>query len=203
MAVTGVIGIGYVILHVIGNLLVFQGPEAINSYATFLKGLGELLWVLRAVLLAAVVLHVVAAYQLTVMSRAARPVGYAKREPQTSTWASRSMRFGGVLLLVFIVVHILQFTTGTVDPARAFSREDVYGNIVASFRIWWVTLFYVTAMVALGMHLLHGAWASVRTIGVRQPSPSPLRKRAGLVIAAFVWAGFTIVPLAVFLGFLR
>ena len=104
MGVTGLIGIGFVILHMAGNLLAFRGPDAINAYAHFLASTGEALWLLRTVLIVSVILHVIAAYQLTMQNRAARPVGYAKREPQVSTWAARTMRWGGVLLLVFIAV---------------------------------------------------------------------------------------------------
>src|SRR6266550_2679601 len=111
MGVTGLIGIGFVIVHSLGNLLVFRGS--------------------------------------------------AKHEHQVATVASRTMRWGGALLLVFIVLHILHFTTGTIRPAGVFSAEDVYANVVTSFRIWWVSLFYVLAMVALGLHLFHGAWSSV------------------------------------------
>src|SRR3979411_98547 len=203
MGVTGLIGIGFVILHSLGNLLVFRGPEAINSYSHFLKSTGELLWTLRLVLLLAVILHVIAAIQLTRQSRAARPIGYTKRETQVATISSRTMRWGGALLLGFIVVHILQFTTGNLRPAGVFSREDVYANVVTSFRIWWVTLFYVVAMLALGLHLFHGAWSSVRSIGVSPPSPHPLHRRGSVLIALFVWAAFTAIPVAVFSGFVR
>jgi succinate dehydrogenase / fumarate reductase cytochrome b subunit len=200
MAVTGLIGIAFLVGHVLGNLLAFRGPEALNAYSAFLKSTGELLWIVRAVLIAAVVLHVVAAYQLTMQNRAARPIGYVRREPQVSTLASRTMRWGGVLLLVFIVVHILHFTTGTIRPTGLFSPTDVYGNIVGSFRIWWVALFYVVAMIALGAHIYHGAWSSVRTIGFAQPSPDPLHRRVALVLALLLWLGFTAIPVAVFLG---
>jgi succinate dehydrogenase / fumarate reductase, cytochrome b subunit len=203
MGVTGLIGIGFVILHSLGNLLVFRGPAAINSYSHFLKSTSELLWTLRAVLLVAVVLHVIAAIQLTRQSRAARPIGYTRTETQVATISSRTMRWGGVLLLVFIVVHILHFTTGNIRPAGVFSREDVYANVVTSFRIWWVALFYVLAMIALGLHLFHGAWSSVRSIGVSPPSPQPLHRRLSLLIAVFVWAAFTAIPVAVFSGIVR
>lgn len=200
MAVTGLIGIAFLVGHVLGNLLAFRGPEALNAYSAFLKSTGELLWIVRAVLITAVVLHVIAAYQLTMQNRAARPIGYVRREPQVSTLASRTMRWGGVLLLVFIVVHILHFTTGTVRPTGLFTPADVYGNIVGSFRIWWVALFYVVAMIALGAHIYHGAWSSVRTIGFAQPSPDPLHRRVALVLALLLWLGFTAIPVAVFLG---
>jgi succinate dehydrogenase / fumarate reductase cytochrome b subunit len=203
MGVTGLIGIGFVVVHSLGNLLVFRGPAAINSYSHFLKSTGELLWGLRVVLIVAVILHVIAAVQLTRQSRAARPTAYTKQERQVATVASRTMRWGGALLFVFIVLHILHFTTGTIRPAGVFSSDDVYANVVTSFRIWWVALFYVVAMLALGLHLFHGAWSSVRSIGVSPPSPQPLHHRISLVIAVLVWAAFTAVPIAVAAGIVR
>lgn len=200
MGVTGLIGIGFVLLHMAGNLLAFRGSEALNAYAHFLASTGELLWLLRFVLIAAVILHVIAAYQLTLQNRAARPVGYVNREPQVSTWAARTMRWGGVLLLVFIVLHIMHFTNPGWRPDGVFVKSDVYANIVISFRIWWVTLFYVLAMMSLGLHLYHGVWSSVRSIGAAQPSPRPLHRRVALALAVALWLGFTAVPVAVFAG---
>ena len=210
MAVTGLIGIGFVILHVAGNLQAFQGRDKLNGYSALLHGSGaEALWVLRVVLIVAVVLHVLAAVQLTRRARAARPVGYHDREPQISTIASRTMRWGGALILVFIVFHLLHFTTRQVDPAGwaqrmdAKGRYDIYGNITASFRIWWVTAFYLIAMIALGLHLWHGTWSFGRTLGVAKPAGHPMRKRIAPVIAFVVWFGFSIVPIAVALGVIR
>lgn len=200
MGVTGLIGIGFVIAHMAGNLLTFRGAEAINAYAHFLASTGELLWILRLILIASVILHVVAAYQLTMQNRAARPDGYVNREPQVSTWAARTMRWGGVLLLVFIVLHIMHFTNPGWRPQGGFVKADVYTNIVTSFRVWWITLFYVAAMLALGLHLYHGAWSSVRSIGLSQPSERPLHRTVALAIAVIVWLGFTAVPVAVFAG---
>src|SRR2546423_8439999 len=200
MGVTGLIGIGFVILHSLGNLLVFRGPDALNSYSHFLKSTGELLWALRIVLVVAVILHVIAAVQLTRQNRAARPIGYVKRDPQAATIASRTMLWGGALLLVFIVVHILHFTTGTIRPTGFFSHQDVYANVVTSFRVWWVTLFYVVAMVSLGFHLFHGAWSSVRSVGVSPASPNPLHHRISSGLAILIWAAFTAVPVAAFTG---
>ena len=203
MGVTGLIGVGFVIIHSLGNLLVFRGAGAINSYSHFLKSSGELLWGVRVVLIIAVVLHVIAAVQVSRQSVAARPVGYVKREAQVATMASRTMRWGGALLLIFIVVHILHFTTGTIRPAGYFNTEDVYANVVSSFRIWWVALFYMVSMMALGLHLFHGAWSSVRSLGVSPPSPRPLHRRVSLLVALLVWAAFTAIPLAVITGALR
>lgn len=200
MGVTGLIGIGFVIGHMAGNLLAFDGPDAINAYAHFLQSSGELLWILRVVLISAVVLHIVAAVQLTIQNRAARPQGYESREPQVSTWAARTMRWGGVILVVFIVLHIMHFTTGDWQPGGFFSDTDVFTNIVLSFRIWWVTLFYLVAMVALFLHVYHGAWSSVRSIGLSPPSANPLQRRVALALAVLLFIGFSAVPIAVFLG---
>lgn len=201
MGVTGIIGIGFVLAHITGNMLVFRGPNAINSYSHFLHGPGaELLWVARIVLIAAVILHIAAAYSLTQQSHAARPEGYVERVPQVSTLASRFMRWGGVLILIFIVLHILHFTTGTLSPGGAYVEGDVYHNIVQSFHVWWVALFYMVSMAVLGLHLYHGAWSSARTLSITGDSPNPRHHRLSLLIALVVWLGFTIVPLGVLLG---
>lgn len=200
MGVTGLIGIGFVLGHMAGNLLAFRGPDAINDYAHFLQSTGELLWILRTVLIVAVILHVIAAVQLTLQNRAARPQGYVKRRPQVSTWGVRTMRLSGALLLLFIILHILHFTTGGWRPSGTFSETDVYSNIVLSFRIWWVTLFYVVAMISLGLHLYHGAWSSVRSLGLSQPSGDALHRTVAMGVAIILWLGFTAVPVAVFVG---
>ena len=127
-------------------------------------------------------------------------MAYARRVPQVSTLASRTMRWGGVLLLVFIVFHILHFTTGTIRPGGTFTDGDVYDNAVSAFRIPWVAAFYIVSMVALAMHLYHGAWSSFRSLGVAPPSPAPLKRRAALLIAIVVAAGFALVPIAVLSG---
>jgi succinate dehydrogenase / fumarate reductase cytochrome b subunit len=210
MAVTGLIGIGFVILHVAGNLQAFEGREKLNAYSALLHGpAAELLWVARVVLLAAVVLHIMMAYQLTMRARAARPDDYREREGQVSTLASRTMRVGGVVLLAFIVVHLLHFTGRQVDPAHwatrtdAAGRYDIYGNVVASFRIWWVSAFYLVAMAALGLHMWHGVWSFGRSLGVARPSDHPLRRRIAPALAILLWLGFSAVPIAVLLGVLR
>lgn len=203
MAVTGIIGIGFVLAHITGNLLAYKGPDALNNYSHFLHGAGaELLWAARVVLIVSVILHVAAAYSLTQQSHAARPQGYNRRVPQTSTLASRVMRWGGVLLLVFIVFHILHFTTGTFSPGGPFVEGDVYHNVVQAFHVWWVALFYMVSMVFLGLHLYHGAWSAARTLSITGDSPTPLHHRLSAIIAIVVWAGFTLVPLGVLLGWL-
>lgn len=199
MAVTGLIMVAYLITHVLANLMVFQGPAKINAYSRFLHGTGGALWAARLVLIVALVLHIVAAVQLTSRRWAARPVGYAAgRESQVSTVASRTIRWGGVLILVFLVYHILHFTLGTVHPS--FVEGDPYHNVVAGFVSPLVVAFYELALVAVGLHLYHGVWSSGRSLGVSAPSPHPLKRQLALVLALLVWAGFAVIPIAVYVG---
>jgi len=202
MAVTGLLLVGFLLAHMIGNLQVFQGAEAINAYAALLHGpLGKVVWAQRVVLLAAVLLHIWAAVSLTRRKQAARPVAYARQEPQVSTFASRSIRWGGVIVLAFIVFHILHFTTLDID--RSYVRGDVYGNLVKAFGDPLKVLLYVFAMGWIGLHLYHGLWSSVRTLGVSPASAHPLKRRVALALAAVIWLGFTLVPLAIFAGLVR
>ena len=211
MAVTGLIMVAFVIGHMAGNLQVFIGPAKMNGYAAFLKSTGELLWLVRIGLLVAVLLHILMAWQLTRIKAGARPVDYVMRTPQASTMASRTMRWGGVLLLVFIVFHILHFTTGTLFSYASrsdaqytgFSASDVYGNVISGFREPWVVGFYLVSMLFLLLHLFHGAWSSVRTLGLTKASPHPQHRRVATVIAVLVWLGFSAIPVAVFLGVIR
>ena len=205
MAVTGLIWVGFVILHMAGNLQAFLGAEKLNNYAAMLHGpLEEVVWLQRVALFVALILHVLMAWQLTQRAAAARPVGYKMRAPQVSTTSSRLMRWGGVVLLVFILLHILHFTTRNIGPA-SFAHTDVgiYTGVVTSFRILWVTLLYVAAMIFLGFHLWHGAWASIRTLGYAKPSDNPLKRRIAAGLATAVWVGFILVPIGVLVGIIR
>jgi len=202
MAVTGVIMVAYLITHVVANLLIFQGPVGINAYSRFLHGTGGALWVARLVLFVAVVLHIVAAVQLTGRRQAARPVGYAAgREPQVSTLASRTIRWGGALILVFLIYHILHFTIGTAHPD--FVEGNPYHNVATGFHSLPVVIVYLIAMAAVGLHLYHGVWSSGRSLGVSPPSPQPLKRTAALVLALLIWLGFTAIVLAVYAGVIR
>src|SRR3982751_3737200 len=202
MAVTGLIWVAYLVTHVLANLLVFQGPVRINAYSAFLHGTGGALWAARLVLIAALVLHVVAAVQLAARRQDARPAGYAGgRKPQVSTWASRSIRWGGGLILAFLVYHILHFTIGTAHPD--FVEGDPYHNVATGFHNPLVVLVYLVAMAAVGLHLYHGVWSSGRSLGMSPPSPNPLRRSIALIIALLVWLGFTVIPIAVYAGVVR
>jgi succinate dehydrogenase / fumarate reductase, cytochrome b subunit len=202
MSVTGLIMLAYLITHVLANLLVFQGPANINAYSAFLHGTGGALWAARLVLLAALVLHILAAVQLAGRQADARPDQYAGgRTPQVSTWASRTIRWGGVLILVFLVYHILHFTVGTAHPN--FVAGNPYHNVANGFRNPLVVLVYLIAMAAVGLHLYHGVWSSGRSLGLSPPSPRPLRRPIALALAVVIWLGFTIIPIAVYTGLVR
>ena len=202
MAVTGLIWVVYLITHMLANLLVFQGPDKINAYSAFLHGTGGALWAVRLVLLAALVLHVVAAVQLTDRRRDARPVGYAGGyEPQASTLASRTLRWGGALILLFLVYHILHFTVGTAHPS--FADGNPYHNVVTGFTDLIVVILYLVIMAFVGLHLYHGVWSSGRSLGVSPPSPRPLRRSAALILAVLIWLGFSVIPIAVYAGVMR
>jgi len=201
MAVSGIGLMGFVFIHMAGNLQMFLGADAMHKYAVLLRTSEELLWVARIGLIVMAVLHVVSAVQLTRINAAARPVGYAKSEPQVSTFASRYLRVGGVFLLLFIVYHLGHMTTGWFNESLVHLQP--YGNVVLGFQSPWIVLFYVVAMAVLGLHLFHGAWAGFRTLGLQKRSPSPLQRSLALGFAVIVWAGFTVVPVAVFLGILN
>ncbi len=203
MAITGIILFGFVIGHLLGNLQVYLGPEAMNEYALtlrdFLHGWG--LWAFRAVLLAAVVLHIWAATSLTLANRAARPHPYYEVQWRESTYASRTMRWSGVIIALFVVYHLLHFTTGTVHPS--FVERDVYHNFIAGFRVVPVSLFYIAAMVLLGMHLHHGVWSMLQTLGLSHPRYMQVARACAGVIAVVFVVGNVSFPVAVLTGVLK
>jgi succinate dehydrogenase / fumarate reductase cytochrome b subunit len=204
MAATGVILFGFVVAHMAGNLQVYLGAEAMNHYAVFLRELlhGGGLWIARAVLLAAVILHVWAAVSLTRLDRAARgPVGYREWQPRESTYASRTMRWTGVLLAAFIVYHLLDLTIGTVNPR--FEEGDVYGNLVRSFSVVPVAIMYILAMGLLALHLKHGTLSMLRTLGMSHPRHQQIAAQALNVIVGVTILANISFPVAVLLGWVR
>lgn len=201
MAVTGLMLVAFVIGHVGANLLVFGGADAIDGYAVSLRELGPLLWMARAGLFVAAVLHIVSAVQLSRLRSVARPIGYERLDPQVSTLGARTIRVGGLILALFIVFHLLHFTVGTVHPD--FRELQPYHNMVVGFQYWWVVAIYLAAMIFLGLHLYHGVWSAFRTLGVTRGTFDPFRRRTSLFLAVLVWLGFTIIPVAVIAGVLR
>jgi succinate dehydrogenase / fumarate reductase cytochrome b subunit len=205
MAVTGLILFGFVVAHMIGNLQVYLGPEAMDEYAVFLRSVlhGTGLWIARAVLLVAAGLHIWSAWRLTMINRAARPVGYREVERRESTYASRTMRWSGVLILLFIVYHLLHFTFGAPVVHPHFVHGAVYHNFVTGFRSPLVSGFYILAMLALGLHLYHGAWSFMQTLGLSHPRYNNLRHALATLLTVVVVVGNISFPVAVLTGLLR
>lgn len=211
MAVTGAVLILFVLAHMAGNLKIFAGQEEINAYSRFLRevgwpefGYGQLLWIVRSVLLICAVLHITAATQLTLMNRQARPVGYGEKKNVETTWGALTMRWGGVLLAVFIVFHLFHFTGGMVgfQPGQ-FEHLMVYQNVVAGFQVLPIALFYILAMAFLGLHLDHGIWSMLQTLGWVTVQNTHALRMTSRIIAVIIFLGFVSVPVSVLAGWLR
>jgi succinate dehydrogenase / fumarate reductase cytochrome b subunit len=205
MAVSGLVLFGFVLLHMIGNLKLYEGRQALNDYARFLRTVGTpalpestLLWVVRLVLLAAVVLHIEAAWSLTRRAQRARPSRYATPTRIHARYASRTMRWGGVIIALFVVYHLLHFTWGTLHPD--FIVGDVYHNVVTGFRVWWVAAVYIVAQLALGLHLDHGLWSLCQSLGLNHPRYNRWRDRAAHAFALLITLGNISFPVAVLSG---
>jgi succinate dehydrogenase / fumarate reductase cytochrome b subunit len=211
MAVTGIVLVGFVIAHMVGNLKIFLGEETINNYAVFLREMGEpllpysaLLWTVRVILLLSAILHIVAAVQLTRMNWLARSHGYEMKRALASTFASLTMRASGVILAVFIVYHLLHLTAGVVGykPGQ-FEHLQVFQNVVAGFSVWSVSLFYIVAMAALCLHLDHGVWSMLQTLGWNDARSTSVLRTISRGVAILVFAGFITVPVGVLAGWIR
>jgi succinate dehydrogenase / fumarate reductase, cytochrome b subunit len=200
MAVTGLIGVGFVIGHLIGNLQAFPflgGAEALNQYAVNLRKLGPLLTFARLVLVVSVILHIVAAYQLARLSQKNRAIGYEKWVPRGSDYASRTMRWSGPIVLLFLIYHLMHFTWGNAHSD--FIPGDVYGNLVRGFSVWYISAFYIVAMIALFFHLYHGVRSMFQTLGWN----NQMLYRLSAVLSILLAAGNISIPLAVLAGYIR
>jgi len=207
MAVTGFIWFGFLVGHMAGNLKAFLGEEHFDEYAHFLRVLGEpllprmgFLWPFRIVVILAFVLHVLLAWQTSSASWAARPTGYKQQENLSFSWTSRFMRWGGVFILVFLAYHILHMTTGQVHPS--FVEGEAYDNLVTGLSSPLVAGFYVLAMVAVCLHLYHGLWSMLQTVGAAHPKYRHLRRPAAIIVALVVFLGFITIPVSVLTGVL-
>lgn len=205
MAVTGLILWGYVIFHMLGNLKIFTGGRHFDEYAAFLREVGApilgrewFLWTARAVLFSSVVIHIVAATQLSVRNANARRNDYTKTEIVQASYASRTMRWGGVIILLFVIYHVLHLTTGTLHPS--FRRGAAYSNVVAGFQFWWVSAAYIVAVIAVGAHLYHGTWSMFQTLGRNRPGLDPYIRRFSQLLAIAVTVGYISVPIGVMTG---
>lgn len=200
MAITGLVLVVFLISHMVSNVLVFENPQHLDDYGAWLRSFGPLLWVARLGLLGAVVIHIGAAWQLTQISRSARPAGYDRHELRASSYAARTMRWGGVLLFSFIVFHIFHLTLGTVHPD--FVDGAVSHNLRTGLAVKPVAVFYLSAMVFLGLHLGHGIWSVFQTLGFNHPAWNRTRTVIAVTLAVLVAGGLLIIPSAALLGLL-
>lgn len=205
MGVTGLLMLLYVVVHMLSNLKIFLGRDSIDSYAvwlrTFLDGLlgyEGFVWLVRAGLVACVVLHMTAAIQLTRRAHRARPDGYRHRHRVQGSYAARTMRWGGVILALFVVYHILDLTAGVLNPHGV--HLAVYDNVTADFQRWYVTAFYTLAVVALGFHIRHGLWSALQSLGASTAARQRVFQLTSAGVAAGITAGFLSVPFAVLTG---
>jgi succinate dehydrogenase / fumarate reductase, cytochrome b subunit len=210
MAVSGALALLYLIAHMIGNLKIFLGAEAINTYAAWLRTVGEpalpmqtLLWIVRVVLVVAIVAHIVSATILARRARRARPIRYAHRQPVRGSYAARTMRWGGVIILLFIIYHLLDLTAGTLNPN--FVEGDVHSNLVADFAPshWYATVAYTVAVIAVGFHVRHGLWSGLQSLGRSSAAAQNTIKGVALVVAVLLTVGFLSVPFSILTGLVR
>jgi succinate dehydrogenase / fumarate reductase, cytochrome b subunit len=213
MAITGFAMFGFVVAHMLGNLQIFLGPEAINRYGSFLKSLGELLWVARIGLLLMVGLHIWAAISLSAENKAARPVGYGNYKPVGSTYASRTMLMSGLIIAAFVIYHLLHYTalvkeinlTGTnfAELHDEKGRHDVYRMMVIGFKHPAVSIFYIIGMVLLSLHLSHGVSSMFQSLGWKNRNWSPLINGFARFIAIALLVGYCSIPIAVLTGMVK
>jgi succinate dehydrogenase / fumarate reductase, cytochrome b subunit len=207
MAVTGVILVGYVVAHLLGNLQIFfSNPQQINAYAAFLHNPNNAvaLWAARTILLLAVILHIIASVQLFLQNRAARPVSYYKKDDVPTSYAARTMVWSGPIIAAFVIFHILHLTVGAVLPTRevAVNQPDVRYNVIAGFQNYAVSGFYIFAMILLCMHLYHGVWSLCQSLGISHPRYTPKLKRFSAILAILIAIGNCSIPIAVMTGLL-
>jgi succinate dehydrogenase / fumarate reductase cytochrome b subunit len=223
MALTGLALIGFVVVHMSGNLLIFAGSDALNSYAKALKDQGPLLWVARGGLLLVFLLHVVLGIRLALSNRRARGGRYVYEDTVQASWASRHMLLTGLAILAFLLYNLAHFTFGVVttatvvedgkveqknyldlheaqDPTKGGPRHDVYAMVVSGFRNPWITLSYLVAQVFLWLHLWHGGSSFFQSLGVNHPAYNPLLRGVGPVLSTIVLIGNCSIPLAVLSG---
>jgi succinate dehydrogenase / fumarate reductase cytochrome b subunit len=201
MAVSGLIVVGWLFAHMLGNVTIFAGPEAVNHYAALLRHNPPILWGQRIVVLVAIVLHMHAAFALWAVNNDARPRSYYQRKNLATDYAALTMRYGGITILLFIFYHLAHLTFGeTQHLGYEFDPENVYANVVQGFAHPAVAGLYILAQCALAMHLYHGIWSLTQTLGVEHPKLDKLRKGAAVVLTLIIVLGFVSIPVAVQLG---
>jgi succinate dehydrogenase / fumarate reductase cytochrome b subunit len=212
MAATGLVLFAFVVVHMLGNLKIYQGAKAFNDYAGFLRSVGSPpfphgapLWIARVVLLGCAVLHVAAGLLLWRKSHLARPIDYSRRKNLEAGYSPPTMRWGGVFVGLFVIYHVLQFNFGVTGygAGGTFDAENVYANVVMGFSLWSVSALYIAAMIALGLHIFHGFWSLTQTLGINDPRSSAFFRTISIAGAILVAGGYIAIPVSVLLGVLR
>lgn len=214
VALTGLVLLGYVVGHMIGNLQIFGPPAKINGYAEMLHSMPAALWAVRAFLIVCFVLHIVATIKLVIENRAARPAGYTKFSYGHSKLATRLMALSGLTVLAFVIFHILHFTTRSVDPALHPAKPgtpgvlageyDVHTMVIHGFRDHpFITGFYLVGLLLLGLHLSHGISSLAQTFGLNSSKTMTPLSTAGRIIAFVLFIGYALIPVAVWLRYLN
>ena len=207
MAVSGLILLGFVIGHLLGNLLIYQGPEAINAYAKKLRDLGPLLWAVRLFLLASVLVHVWTSIRVSRENAKARPIPYRLKRSRVTSAAARTMLLSGCLVIAYLVYHVLHFTFRVAHPelsraTDAFGYVDVYTMMVFSFQQWAISLAYIVGMALLCLHLSHGTASSFQTLGITNEQTLPIATHVSRLLALVLFLGYSSIPVAVLCGWL-
>jgi len=209
VAVTGVILILFLIGHLLGNLQIYLGPEWINAYSRHLRDLGPILWAIRAFLLTSVILHIYFTILLAIENRRARPEAYRDRNYAKASWASRHMVVSGLVVLAFIIFHLLHFTARKFDPHFSLlkldplNRYDVFSMMVYGFQNVYVSGFYIVGLFLLTLHLTHGSSSFFQSLGLNNQRLAPKLAVAGRIFAWLLFIGYTSIPVAVLLGFIK
>jgi len=209
VAVTGVVLIAFVVGHLLGNLQIFLGPDWVNSYAEHLRELGPLLWVIRVFLILNVLLHIYYTISLAIENRRARPARYKKTSYVKATFASRHMAMSGLIVLAFILYHLAHFTVRVTDPrflllkADPLNRYDVYSMMVYGFQNVFVSAFYILGLFLLALHLSHGTSSFFQSLGLNDQKLAPRLAAAGRVLAWLIFVGYTSIPVAVLLHWVK
>jgi succinate dehydrogenase / fumarate reductase cytochrome b subunit len=206
VAATGLMLVGYVVGHMVGNLQIFAGPEKINRYAAFLHSMPGTLWMVRIILLAALLLHIVITLQLAVENRGARAEGYARRNRVQATLAARTMAWSGLIVLAFVLYHLAHFTVRITDPrfhALPRGEFDVYSMIILGFQHPLVSGFYILGVFLLCLHLSHGLESMLQSLGANSRAVRGPIVRAGQILAVLIFLGYISIPVAVLARFLK
>ncbi|MFN3395845.1 MAG: succinate dehydrogenase cytochrome b subunit [Thermodesulfovibrionales bacterium] len=208
MAITALIMLFYLIAHLLGNLLIFKGPSGINAYAMTLREFGLLLWTIRIIMFVAFLIHLIFAIQLTIENKKARPLSYKSKKNLRSTFASRNMIWTGVIIALYLIYHLLNFTFPVINSTFSrnidvLQRPDIFSMVFMNFKKSDVYIIYATGLIALGLHLSHGVQSLFQTLGLNNEYTLPVMVKAAIVVSLILLIGFLSIPTSISTGLLR